>query len=211
MDKKVLLFDFDGVIFDSFEGLFSLAQKYWDMTAEQYRAAHEGNIYEDMREMNAEDLREEERKLGRYFDEAGEAIAPTCPIFSGMRDALLQLSDRYQLFIVTSTPSPVVKKVLQRCGIESCFAGIYGLDIDRSKEKKIGMIFAQHHVVSEDCVFITDTLGDIREARKAGVEAIAVTWGFHERERLQKGDPWRIIETVQELVPAIDSYFNVLQ
>ena len=61
-----------------------------------------------------------------------------------------------------------------------------GGDIHRSKVAKIQMILKKHGIKPAEAIFITDTLGDMREAIKCGVLSIGVTWGFHEKERLQK-------------------------
>ena len=73
--------------------------------------------------------------------------------------------------------------------------------------EKIKMVFAEHGTDASRCVFITDTLGDIREAEKMGVGALAVTWGFHEPERLAKGSPFRLVDTPELLPEAIADYF----
>ena len=51
-------------------------------------------------------------------------------------------------------------------------------------------------------------LGDLLEAHKAGIKSIAVDFGFHERERLEKGNPAKIISDFSELPEAIAEVFN---
>lgn len=63
-------------------------------------------------------------------------------------------------------------------------------------------------MLPKDAVFITDTLGDIREARECDIDSIAVTWGFHERKTLEKGNPIVIVSDPRELFVEID---NVLK
>ena len=40
------------------------------------------------------------------------------------------------------------------------------------------------HLRPQDCIVIGDSTMDLETARNAGMRAIAVTWGFHDRERL---------------------------
>jgi len=49
----------------------------------------------------------------------------------------------------------------------------------------------------ENCVLIGDSTMDLDTARHAGMASIAVTWGYHDRERLLGAD--RIAENVEEL------------
>ncbi|MGZ3648342.1 MAG: HAD family hydrolase [Syntrophales bacterium] len=45
-----------------------------------------------------------------------------------------------------------------------------------------------------------DTTGDIKEARLAGVRTVAVTWGWHSKEKLETVRPDYLIETVKDLL-----------
>lgn len=33
-------------------------------------------------------------------------------------------------------------------------------------------------------------------------------WGFHERERVEKGDFFALVDSVEELIPAVQSFFG---
>ena len=65
------------------------------------------------------------------------------------------------------------------------------------------MLLDKYKITSEDAVFITDTVGDIVEARECGVRSIAVSWGFHEIETLEKARPAKIVSTPADLLRAI--------
>jgi phosphoglycolate phosphatase len=47
---------------------------------------------------------------------------------------------------------------------------------------------------------VGDTVGDIVEARQAGVPSVAVTWGWHSEERLLAASPDVVAHDPQELV-----------
>ena len=51
---------------------------------------------------------------------------------------------------------------------------------------------------------IGDTVHDMRMARAAGVAAIGVAWGYHEREELRKAGADVVLESFDELDAAID-------
>ena len=71
------------------------------------------------------------------------------------------------------------------------------------------MIFETYGIGADDCVFITDTLGDMREAKEHAVGTIGVSWGFHPHATLEKGIPFRIVDQPSELPDAIQEYFAV--
>lgn len=46
---------------------------------------------------------------------------------------------------------------------------------------------------------VGDSVMDIQTARAAGIEAIAVSWGYHDRDVLRAANPARLVDTVAEL------------
>lgn len=83
-----------------------------------------------------------------------------------------------------------------------------GNDIHTSKVKKMKMVFKKYDITPDDCVFITDTLGDMHEAARAGVGAIGITWGFHTSATLFRGKPFKLVEKPDDLLTAVPEYFT---
>lgn len=207
--KPFLLFDFDGVLFNSGSMVTHYVMTHWGHDEDQQKRNHEGNVY--AREDGPRDVNDhvaEEAAITRFFRDY-EQNMPTCALYPGIAEVIIAMaaSQRYTFFVVSSTPSALITAVLERYGILQHFSGIYGMDIERSKTKKIAMIRERYGAAMQQCLFITDTLGDVREARHAGVEAIGVTWGVHERERLAKGSPWAIVDKLEDIPAVVDSYF----
>jgi phosphoglycolate phosphatase len=59
---------------------------------------------------------------------------------------------------------------------------------------------ARFQIGRDRTYYIGDTAGDIREARAAGVRTVAVTWGWHSRERLAATQPDFLVDTPEELL-----------
>jgi phosphoglycolate phosphatase-like HAD superfamily hydrolase len=79
-----------------------------------------------------------------------------------------------------------------------------GNDVHKSKIAKIEMALDKYRIDANDCLFITDTLGDIKEAHHMKVPTVAVTWGYQSIETLAKGNPSRIVNTSQKLLSFFD-------
>ncbi|MBI2112526.1 HAD family hydrolase [Candidatus Woesearchaeota archaeon] len=88
----------------------------------------------------------------------------------------------------------------------SQFHEVLGAEIDPSKAERFYLLFKKYDIKPEECLFVTDTLGDILEANQVMVKTIAVDFGFHERKRLKKGNPAMIVSTFSELVKAIRKF-----
>ncbi len=208
MHRKLLLFDFDGVVFDSFDAMAPLVTKHWGMTVEEQRAVHDKNVFEMKGEESPEEIAAEEARIAAFYAEADMVLLDVCVAFPGVVKILPNLAKDYRLFVVSSSWSSTIEKVLAKHDITHCFSGIYGMENERSKVKKIHTILASSGKCPRESLFITDTLGDVREARTAGVDAIAVTWGFHDRERVLQGEPWDICDHPADLPGKIGRYFG---
>jgi phosphoglycolate phosphatase-like HAD superfamily hydrolase len=57
----------------------------------------------------------------------------------------------------------------------------------------------KYKINKNECIFITDTLGDLIEAKESGVSSIAVDFGFHDKETLLKGEPYKVISSFSDI------------
>lgn len=203
--RNIVLFDFDGVIADTFEAAFRVAGSFEpSLTRENVRERFEGNINDYHEKENGKPVRE--AGVSVFFRMYAPEVMRS-RIFPGIRDAIDALSAEFTLMVVSSTISAPIREYLALHHAAHYFSEIMGSDVHKSKEEKIRMIFTQYGMGPDSCVFVTDTLGDIREAAKLGVGAIGVTWGFHEPERLLRGSPFRLIEKPEDLPAAVSDYF----
>lgn len=192
MKPAHISFDFDGVIAPTFDLAFSIMEEADpSLTMQAYRDAFNGNIYDS-------DL----SPVTDFFDKY-EPHLMRLPIIPGIADVIEMLAQKHSLSIVSSTPERIIKTFLGQHKLDKCFSIILGTEVEKSKIKKFEMLFIEQGIGPDDCVFITDTLGDINEAREVDVKSIAVTWGFHNYTTLQDGNPYRIVETPAELLVVI--------
>jgi len=123
-------------------------------------------------------------------------------------ESIKNLSSKYFLAIVSSTSSSYIKSYLKERGAFSSFSDILGSDFALSKLERMKNLFEKYNLTAQDAVLVTDTLGDITEAKEIGMNSIAVTWGLDDRKTLEKGKPVAIIDDPRELENAIN---NVLK
>ena len=205
--NKYIFFDFDGVIADTFAPAFEV-QKIMcpNVTEDDYKSRFEGNINETYRLGDYHDERCNHNL--DFFSEYIPRFRKEGKVFEGMAETIKQLSENYFLVIVSSTITSPIQEFIEKNSLTPYFKEVMGNDIHASKVEKIKMIFARYNTSAEHCVFITDTLGDMLEAEKTGVGAIGVSWGFHGQERLVRGNPFKIVNTPQELTKAISDFFK---
>jgi len=123
----------------------------------------------------------------------------------GMSEVLRTLNVDYRSAIISSSINNPIKKYLNKFQLDGIFEEIYGAEFSLSKEVKIKVALEKFQITGDEAVFITDTLGDMREAAKVGVKSIGVTWGFQKESNLKKGNPVAIVNTPEELLATIES------
>ncbi len=202
--KKVILFDFDGVIVDSFNSALEVHEQMSGkvFSAEEYRKIFEGNVYDQKTNQDA-----------KYFDleKFFETYVPKLfqlPVIGGVKEAIEELSKNYILIVISSTISSPIKEWLLKNNLAQYFREIMGADVHKSKIEKMKLVFEKYKVGPSDCVFITDTLGDLREAEKMRVNSLVVTYGFHKEDTLLKGNPAGFIRKPQDMVSEIEKYWQ---
>jgi phosphoglycolate phosphatase len=201
---KLLMIDFDGVFVDSFELSYAASMKSNDkeVSRDEYRTWFHGNIFEhfDVAKQMKKTKPSAEDTFFKLYTPALMEVAPV----EGMKELARELAERYPLSLVSSTINAPLRRYLHLHDMGQFFDTILGGDVHTSKVFKINTLKELYQVPSEDCLFITDTLGDIREATKCGVRSIAVSWGFHDKETLKQGEPLMIVDSPDELRQAIE-------
>lgn len=207
MSKPFLLFDFDGVLVDSFSMCFAMSKRYDPLITEDvYRSFFNGNIYEKTNKVHRADnngLSDSERE---YFVEYTKQLLLKPPV-EGMEQVLKILSERYSLVIVTSSINSAIEEYTKKYHLAHYFTEILGVEIHKSKVEKMRMVMEKYQLDPARCLFITDTLGDMLEAQKVDIESVGVTWGFHDAEHLKRGEPMGFVHQPSDLPGMVDRCF----
>jgi len=200
---KIIFFDFDGVIVDSFDFCYVIRNSISHVSKEEYKKMFEGNI-NDVASISPV------KKTDSFADFFAEYTPELmkCQPYPGIAEAIEKLSKDNMLFIVSSTTTGPIISFLKQYGLEHFFKEVLGNDVEKSKVKKISMVLDRYKTNPAQAIFITDTLGDIKEASECLVKSIAVTWGYHDKATLEKGNPHKIVDLIGELVPAAREYFQ---
>lgn len=215
--RKCVLFDLDGTLFDSSEGI-----------RESYRKglAHFGITVEDDRELfkvmgpslyisyheffglEGEQVNEAVRIYREHYNREG---IYKVQIYDGIRDLLEALKqNNFTICVATSKPQIMAEKILDFSGIAPYFDVICGANLDGSRSDKVELInevlarvnitYPETHSVEKHNVFmIGDRFYDIKGAISAGVRSIGVTYGFGSREELLEAGAEFIVDTAGEI------------
>ena len=204
-NKKLVMFDFDGVLVNTLPMAYQIHKdSNAHFTWERFQDFSNGNFVEGI----GKAISLGEHIVPDNFHEEYQKNLLTFTIHDILNDTILALADEYIVAIISSSQGSFIQEFLQKENLTECFSDVLGVDIHASKVVKINLLLDRYKVVPNDAIFITDTLGDIREANDCNVSSIGVTWGLHSRETLEKGNPSFIINDPQELLVTIQKIFN---
>ncbi|SMB80948.1 phosphoglycolate phosphatase [Desulfonispora thiosulfatigenes DSM 11270] len=122
--------------------------------------------------------------------------------YEGMEDLLKELNERNIKIAVNTNKDhniteEIAKKYLSKWDIKYIIGD--RKDIAKKPDPKGAQIIMEKLEVSpSECLFVGDSEVDVETAHNANIKAIAVTWGFRDREMLQKADA--LIEHPMELL-----------
>lgn len=197
-DMKAIIFDFDGVIHDTFDLARNVLIEAFgrELTREDFKDFFNGNVWDSWHVVT----KEEDAKFTELQREAFKFLKAD----ENIKRSLEKLHEQHSLFVVSSNYEDNLNTYFQNNNFIHIFKQILGAETHKSKIEKFKSIFQNHNLKVENCIFITDTLGDILEANKVGLKVIAVDFGFHEKERLEKGNPFKIVSDFDGILEVID-------
>lgn len=199
--QKLALFDLDGVIADSFDVLYRNMSALFErhvgkrLSESDYRALFDGNALANvLAGINASPIgfsREDKEQAFVGYNEA--------QLFTGMKETLRRIAAQHPLAVITSTPSEYSTALIDAHELTDDVAAVIGPEVAVAKDERIRLALEEFGFVATQAWYVTDTIGDIREAKAAGVKTIAVTWGFHDEAKLKTAGPDAIVRSQQEL------------
>ena len=182
-----LLFDFDGTLFDTVEGITKSVRHavnklglnpeleslrcfagppLVDMFMEHFGFDRETAV------QATEDFRERYKPIGLY----------ECRVFPGIPEMLAKFKDAgYLLGVATSKPQVLAAELLEREGMLSLFDVLVGSSPDRNNDSKADVLrraMASLGVSTAETVLIGDTKYDVAGAKQCDVPCIGVGWGY---------------------------------
>ncbi len=206
--KKTILFDLDGTLTDSGEGIINcaiLALEHFGLPVPSRDA---------MRVFVGPPLHESFINHGVPADQAEEAVriyrSRYIPVgkyenipYPGIREMLEALkSEGHTLCVATSKPEGMSVDILEHFDLAKYFDHICGATMDTSRSSKEAVIayLLEQNGRSDNMVMVGDTKFDIIGAKAHGIPAIGVSWGYGEIQDMVNAGAAGIAYTTEELL-----------
>ena len=209
---KSILFDLDGTLTDSGEGIMNCAQ-----LALEHFGIHVPDR-DTLRVFVGPPLHDTFLKFGVPEDQVDEAIriyrSRYVPIgkfenipYPGIRELLEKLrAQGHRLYVATSKPEDMSVEILEHFDLAKYFDHICGASLDRSRSSKDAVIsyLLEQYSRGEEMIMVGDTVFDILGAAAHGIPAVGVTWGYGNPEEMKKAG-------AAAIAPTVDALFDILQ
>ena len=180
---KAIIFDFDGVIIESFDiktrafrELFKIYPLHVEDIVEYHKQNGGVSRYKKFEYIHSNILKKplDEatiKELGEKFSELVIEEVKKCPYVPGVLDFIRERSKNSRLFIASGTPEDELRTIVEARGLSGYFKGIHGSPA--TKSEIIMQILKSEKLKREEVIFIGDTITDHREAVKAKVQFLA--------------------------------------
>lgn len=206
MPPRLLVFDFDGTLVDSLAaavGIFNrLADELGHKPIVDVAAARSLSTRQFLKRHGVSFWRLP--RLVRCYQAAVAEEAERLELFAGLTEAFAALRTHgVRLGVLSSNREDNIRRCLRANGAEEHFSFVVGYPKLFGKGKALRRILRAERLFREEVVYVGDEVRDVEAARKAGVGAASVTWGFHAEAILRASRPDHVVTEPRQLVELV--------
>lgn len=213
MARKTILFDLDGTLTDSGEGIINcviLALEHYGLPIPDRSA---------LRVFVGPPLQETFIKFGVPADKTDEALTifrsryTTVGKFEnypypGIRELLEKLKKKdFRLLVATSKPEEMAVEILHKFELAPYFDRICGATMDESRVSKDAVIsyLLETESGADHMIMVGDTVFDVIGAAAHHIPTVGVSWGYGNTLDMMQAGATAIADTPQQLLALLDA------
>lgn len=188
--RKAVIFDYDGVLNDSISIVRELYNELYRRgvinrcfkSDEEFSYFFQGDMHKNL-EVAGMELTEENIKINdALVKEVHPSLDKNAKLYKGVDELLLKLKhEGYKLGIVSNGDRAVIQAKLKEYNLESVVDAIVGYgEVSKGKPSPEGLLkcLEKLKVKPERALYVGDMESDVKTARAAGIEIVAVTYGY---------------------------------
>jgi phosphoglycolate phosphatase len=211
---RAVLFDFDGTLVDTVRDIaaganHALAAQGLPIRDEAYYREAVGDgapvligrvVPEDRQEMVP-------AVLDGFREYYPQHMFDTSRPYEGVRSLLAELAERHvPMAVLSNKPEEMTQAMVARLLIDVPFVAVWGQVAHRPKKPDPTAalaLAAALGVPPADCMLVGDTSVDMKTARRAGMRAIGVPWGFRPVEELMQTGAHLVIDQPADILELV--------
>ncbi len=199
--KTTIFFDFDGTLADTFGVVAGMMS---DFSKGRLSSAD----FDEMREVGIRATLKRHRVplllTPLLVYKMRKALrAKSIKLFPDIPQVIKALAQTYQLGILSSNSEVNVARTLEAHDLREHFAFIHSGSSLFGKARILNNVCNKRGIEPAHVIYVGDEDRDIIAAREAGMQRVAVTWGYNTRRRLEEVHPDMLVDTPLALVDVI--------
>ncbi len=215
-DKKLLIFDMDGTLIDSIPALaksvnYALKELRLPTYSQEVIANWVGNGADVLIKRGLcgkKDYIEPDEQLFKRAKELmlsyyKEHLTDGCTLFEGVFETLEYLYNKnYTLAVATNKPHDFVQTMLKDFKIDNFFKIALGAGVVANKKPHPDILLKicnDLNIKEKDSVMVGDSSSDIKAAKAANIDSIALTFGYNQGVDLKSLNPTYIFDSFHKL------------
>lgn len=206
--KKYILFDFDGTVFDSAEGItrsvqYALGKMGIEAETEELMC-FAGPPLGEMFSLRYGMSDEQAHRAVEFYRERYTPIGwEECSPFPGMHELMLRLHAKgARLAVATSKPRLFAQRILDKYGMQGDFDLVCGSELDGTRGEKWEVIqyaLSQFGISPDEAIMVGDRKYDVIGAKKCGLSCVGVRFGYAEPGELETEGAVYVAEDAEAL------------
>lgn len=203
-----ILFDFDGTVFDTVEGIaksvrYALNKVGLDAELESLRCFAGPPLADKFMEVYGFDRTAAEQAVRDYRERYRPIGMNECRVFPGIKELLEKLRAAGKTVgIATSKPQELAEELLRRENMLGLFQVICGSlpnGNDSAKWQVVQRAMELCGAAKENTILVGDTKYDVAGAHKVGIACVGVRYGYAAEGELEAAGADAIVEDLPEL------------
>ena len=182
MNKKIYIFDFDGVIADSSD----LAYSIHNDIASKYGLKFIKNQNEYLDIIDNSNLKKvlSDEFINKYYDESNNYYKKRISSIKLYPHMHKLFENSMRIVIITSTYEEFVYSILKNNGITSDVV-VLGKSLESSKVKRFEIFMNENKCDKDNIIYIGDTISDYLFCEKCNIKMIGSNYGYSNLEKIK--------------------------
>ena len=209
---KAIFFDLDGTLTESGEGITKSVQYALEKLGvsapelEPLKVFVGPPLLEQFMKYAGFDKETAEKAVEYYRERYSDKGMFENTVYPGVEEALKELKMRgYRLAVASAKPTYYVTQIMDHFNLSRYFEVIAGTDLNGPKVSKSQVIEEALERMSlsdhrDQVIMVGDKEHDVFGARRAGLECIAVSYGYGTEEELKNAHPFKIVNSAEEIL-----------